>query len=190
MYKFTIVKAAFSLKIEKIVDNQNSTGILLKINKEIYTVVTNGKKEEIFQLKNNKWNLVSDNIVSFLKNFNVYEYDEIYFLEAIILDLLVGSSSVSSSRVKEEILDWLPGYPEVKDKYYIFRNHKLIALENGYEYEYDMPSNLGISHENFLNPANSSNSSSTTKTSQISYKLPPLPPLPPLPQTLSLPPLK
>jgi hypothetical protein len=172
MFNFKVEKNGFIVHIQKTIDNNKNDGIVFKTNEGTYVIMKNKDKKEIFLLENNKWKSISKNIISFLQAFNRYEYDEIYFLEALIVDLFPEIQK----KDLEKFWYWLPGYPEVKNKYYIFQNHKLIAKENGLEYEYDMPTNLGITHEQFQNPPKK--------------ELPSLSPLnlPPLPN-LNLPPL-
>ena len=145
--KYTVKKDGFVMEISKEREN-----IILSVDydmiKEYYTLVkdmvfklikgewkmlnTKGLKYEKDLLKNEKGVLDLTQVISMFPiegHYLVLNRDEIYFLQALIYDLLVHPQR----------LTWLPIGTE-----YIFEGGYLKSIHNGWQYEYELPALLGI----------------------------------------------
>ena len=133
--KYIIKNEDFILEISK-----EQGGIILSVNgKDFYYLL----KNKVFKLIKGKWELVntksinlntrSENkgIADLLEVASVYnsdikfEFDEEYFVQALILDLLTDPNKLKQ---------WLPEGEE-----YILENKQLYVLKNDWLYGYDLP---------------------------------------------------
>ena len=132
---YVIKKKPFTLEISK-----DKGGIVLSVNgKDFYYLL----KNRVFKLIKGKWeflntktinlNVKSENkgIADLIEVASLYnpemkfDFDEEYFLQALILDLLTDS---------EKLKTWLPEGEE-----YIFENDSLYVLKDDWLYSYDLP---------------------------------------------------
>ena len=133
--KYIIKKKPFILEI-----SQEQGGIVLSANaKDFYYLL----KNKVFKLINGKWELLNTKkinthispsnkgIADLLKVTSMYdpeiklEFDEEYFVQALILDLLTDPNKLKQ---------WLPEGEE-----YILQDKQLYVLKEGWLYGYDLP---------------------------------------------------
>ena len=132
--KYIIKKKPFILEISK------EQGIILSVNGEDFYYLL---KNRVFKLIKGKWELVntktinlatrSENkgIADLLEVASVYnpeikfEFDQEYFVQALILDLLTDPNKLKQ---------WLPQGEE-----YILENKQLYVLKNDWLWGYDLP---------------------------------------------------
>ena len=134
-----IIKKGCTLEIAK-----EKGGIVLSLNgKDFYYLL----KNKVFRLMNGKWellntktinlNVTTENkgIADLLEVVSLYnpevkfEFDEEYFLQALIMDLLTDP---------KKLKEWLPEGEE-----YIFKDNQLHVLKEDFHYIYDLPRALG-----------------------------------------------
>ena len=130
-----IIKKGFTLEVSK-----EKGGIVLSLNgKDFYYLL----KNKVFRLMKGKWellntktinlNVTTENkgIADLLEVLSLYnpevkfEFDEEYFVQALILDLLTDPNKLKQ---------WLPQGEE-----YILENKQLYVLKNDWLYGYDLP---------------------------------------------------
>ena len=130
-----IIKKGFTLEVSK-----EKGGIVLSLNgKDFYYLL----KNKVFRLMKGKWellntktinlNVTTENkgIADLLEVVSLYnpevkfEFDEEYFLQALIMDLLTDPNKLK---------EWLPEGEE-----YIFQDNQLNVLKQGWIYSYDLP---------------------------------------------------
>ncbi len=148
--KYIVRKGEFIIEITKEKDS-----IIVAVDydmiKEYYTLVKNA----VFKLIGGKWKMLNTDSLKYEKELLKYEKgvldltqvitmypvegeylklrrEEIYFLQALIYDLLIGKN-----------LDWLPVGTD-----YTFENGHLKSVYDSYEYEYPFPSK-DLSHPIF-----------------------------------------
>ena len=97
------------------------------------------ERESKNYIERSSYDLIKVILLFPIKEILTLNYDEIFFLQALSYDLF---TNVNMS-------DWLPIGNE-----YEFVDGTLISKYKGYTYTYEMPSNLGISLEDFLNKKN------------------------------------
>ncbi len=158
MYK--VIKDNYTLAFTK-----NTKGLILKLShkkskdNKYFSIIAPGN---VF-IFNKDWELLDTSTLKHEKESNNYiekssydlikvillfpivepltlNYDEMFFLEALTYDLFMNCDNMSK---------WLPLGNE-----YVFSKGQLISKFEGQTYEYDMPSNLDISLEDFLNKEN------------------------------------
>ena len=134
-----IIKKGFTLEVSK-----EKGGIVLSLNgKDFYYLL----KNKVFRLMKGKWELLNTKtinlnvktenkgIADLLEVVSLYnpevkfEFDEEYFLQALILDLLTDPNKLK---------EWLPEGEE-----YIFQDNHLHVLKEDFHYIYDLPRALG-----------------------------------------------
>ena len=133
--KYIIKKSGTILEISK-----DKGGIVLSVNgKDFYYLL----KNRVFKLIKGKWELLNTKTINLnVKSENKgiadlieaaslynpemkFEFDEEYFLQALILDLLTDP---------EKLKTWLPEGEE-----YILEDKQLSVLKNDWLYSYDLP---------------------------------------------------
>ena len=130
-----VIKKGFTLEVSK-----EKGGIVLSLNgKDFYYLL----KNKVFRLIKGKWELLNTKninvkvpeatkgIANLLEVASLYhpeikfEFDEEYFIQALILDLLTDPN---------KLLTWLPEGEE-----YILEDKQLYVLKKGWLYGYDLP---------------------------------------------------
>ena len=137
-----IIKKGFTLEVSK-----EKGGIVLSVkidDKEDFYYLL---KNKVFKLLKGKWELLNTKninakipedtrgVANLLEVASIYhpevkfEFDEEYFLQALILDLLTDPNKLK---------EWLPEGEE-----YIFKDNQLHVLKEDFHYIYDLPRALG-----------------------------------------------